>query len=53
MNSPGQQVLNMLLEISGELTPERMKRQSQSEKQKTKTKKKHPVLDVTSDGSKV
>ena len=30
MKSPGQQVPNMLLEISGELTPERMKRQSQS-----------------------
>ena len=29
-NSPGQQVPNMLLEISGEITPERMKRQSQS-----------------------
>ena len=33
----------MLLEISGELTPERMKRQSQS----------IPVVDVTGDGSKV
>ena len=30
MNSPGQQVPSMLLEISGEITPERMKRQSQS-----------------------
>ena len=29
-NSPGQEVPNMLLEISGEITPERMKRQSQS-----------------------
>ena len=32
----------MLLEISGEITPEIMKRQSQS--------KKHPVVDVTGDG---
>ena len=31
MNSPGEQVLNMLLEISGEITPERMKRLSHSE----------------------
>ena len=30
MNSPGQQVSNMLLEISGEITLERMKGQSQS-----------------------
>ena len=30
MNSPGQQVPNMLLQISGEITPERMKRRSQS-----------------------
>ena len=30
MNSPGRQVRNMLLEISGEITPERMKRWSQS-----------------------
>ena len=36
----------MVLEISGEITPERMKRQSQS-------KIYHPVLDVTGDGSKV
>ena len=34
----------MLLEISGEITPERMKRCK---------KKKHPVVDVTDDGSKV
>ena len=38
----------MLLEISGEITPERMKRWSQSKK-----KNKHPVVDVTGDGSKV
>ena len=31
MNSPRQQVPNMLLEESGEITPEKMKRQSQSE----------------------
>ena len=31
MNSPGQSVPNMLLEISGEITPERMKKQNQSE----------------------
>ena len=30
MNSPGQYVPNMLLEISGEVTPERTKRQNQS-----------------------
>ena len=41
----------MLLEISGEITPERMKRWNQSKKQKQKQK--HPVLDVTGDGSKV
>ena len=36
----------MLLEISGEVTPERMKGWSQSKKQ-------HPVVDVTGDRSKV
>ena len=36
----------MLLEKSGEITPERMKRQSQREK-------KCPDVDVTDDGSKV
>ena len=36
----------MLLEISGEITPERMKRQKPKQKQ-------HPVVDVTGDGSKV
>ena len=35
----------LLLEKSGEITPERMKRQSQSIK--------NPVVDVTGDGSKV
>ena len=37
---------NMLLEISGEITSERMKGWSQS-------KKKFPAMDVTSDRSKV
>ena len=45
MNSPGQYVSNVLLEISGEIAPERMKTQSQR-------KKPHPIVDVTSDGSK-
>ena len=36
----------MLLEISGEITSERMKRQSQSKKQ-------HPFVDAIGDGSKV
>ena len=36
----------MLLEKSGEINPERMKRWNQS-------KKTHPVVDVTGDGSKV
>ena len=40
----------MLLEISGEITPERMKGWSQSKKKK---KKKNPVVDVTDDGSTV
>ena len=37
---------NMLLEISGEITPERMKGWSQRKKQ-------YPVVDVTGDRSKV
>ena len=46
MNSPGQLVPNMLLlEISGEITRERMKRQSQS--------KNNTQLWMTCDGSKV
>ena len=40
---------NMLLEKSGEIAPERMKRQRQSKEKK----KKSPVVDVTGDGSKV
>ena len=41
-----EQVPNMLLEITGEITPERMKRWSQSENN-------YLVVDVTGDGSKV
>ena len=45
MNSPGQQVPNMLLEISGEIT---------RENGETEPKQKHhPVVNVTGDGSKV
>ena len=43
---PGQEVPNMLLEISGEITPESMKGWSQSKKQ-------HPVVNGTGDGSGV
>ena len=39
----------MLLEISGEITPERKKGWNQSKKKK----KKNPVVDVTGDRSKV
>ena len=45
-NSQGWYVPNMLLEISGEITPERMKAWSQRKKQ-------YPVVDVTGDRSKV
>ena len=45
MNSLGQQVPNMLQEISGDITPERMKRQPNQNQ--------HPVVDVTGDGSKI
>ena len=45
MNSPGQQVPNVLLEKSGEITPEKMKRQSKA--------KQHPVVDVTGDGHNI
>ena len=44
MNSPGGQMPNMLLEISGEIIPERMEMEP--------TQKQHPVVDVTGDGSK-
>ena len=45
----------MLLEISGEITSERMKGWSQSKKKNTKNKKtnKHPAVDGTGDRSKV
>jgi len=46
MNSPGWRVPNMLLEISGEITPERLKRRGQS-------KNNTQFVDVTGDGSKV
>ena len=45
MNSTGREMPNMLLEISGEITPERKKGWSQS--------KNNPVVDVTGDRSKV
>jgi len=52
--SPGRKVPNMLLEISGEITPERKKGWTQSKnKQKNKQTKTHPIVDVTSDRSKV
>ena len=46
MNSPSQKVPNMLLQKSGEITPETRKRQSQSENNS-------PFVDVTGDGSEV
>ena len=42
----------MVLEISGEITPERMKGWSQSKKTNKQTKK-NPVVDVTGERSKV
>ena len=45
MNSPGRLVTSMLLEKSGEITAERMKREAEW--------KQCPVLDVTGDGSQV
>ena len=47
MNSPSRQVTSMLLEISGEIAPER-KNEEMAPKQKQ-----HSVVDVTGDGSKV
>ena len=47
---PRSVVPNMLLEISGEVTPERMKGWSQSRKKKTNKKL---AMDVTGDRSKV
>ena len=46
MNAPGQQVPNMLLEISGEKTPEKIEGMEPKEKQP-------PVVDGTGDRSKV
>ena len=46
MNSPDWKVPNILLEISGEITPERRKRWKSKQKQ-------HPIVDVTGDRSKV
>ena len=46
MNSLGQQLPNMPLEISGEITPEKKEQMEPKQKQ-------HPVVDVTGDGSKV
>ena len=46
MSSPGQKVSSMLLEKSGEITPERMKSLSQS-------RKRYPVVDVCDGESKV
>ena len=45
MNSPGQQVPNMLLEKSRAITPERMKMEPKQ--------KQHPVVDVMGDGSPI
>ena len=45
MNSPGWQVLNMLLEISGEITPEKNEGMEPKQKQ-------CPVVDVTGDRGK-
>ena len=44
MNCPGRQMPNVLLEISGEITPERMEMEPKQ--------KQHPVVDVTGNGSK-
>ena len=43
----------MLLEISGEIVPERMKGWSQSKTKTNKQKKTHPVVDRTGNRSKV
>ena len=40
-------------DATGEITPERMKRQSQSKKKQQQQKKKHPVVDVTGGRRKV
>ena len=46
MNSPGREVPSMLLEISGEITPEKNEGMEPKQKQ-------YPVVDVTGDRSKV
>ena len=51
MNSPGWQVPNMLLEISGETTPERMKGWSQSKNNKEKLRE--YILSANKDIDKV
>ena len=43
---------NILPEIDGEVTPERRKRLAKAKTKQT-NKKKHPVVDVTGDRSKV
>ena len=45
MNFPGWQVPSVLLEISGEIIPERVKREPKQ--------KQHPLVDLTGDGSQV
>ena len=50
MKSPGQQVPNMLLEISGEMAPERMERWSQSKNNAQLWM--YPVMEVKSDAVK-
>ena len=52
MNYPGWYMPNMLLEKSGEITPERMKRWSPSKTTEPKQNQ-CPVADVTDDGSKI
>ena len=43
----------MLLEISGEITPERMEMERKSRKEMEPKQKQHTVVDVTGDRSKV
>ena len=53
MNHTGQQVPNRLLEISGEITPERMKRRSQSKSNTHPTTPVRSIVDLTGKISKV
>jgi len=53
MNHTGQQVPNRLLEISGEITPERMKRWSQSKSNTHPTTPIRSIVDLTGKISKV